>query len=89
VDLVYALLCVQGDPGGLTRLFSPPYILAPLKSKERGGEMVEDAPDKPSILFFTYCLSHDQRHLLAACTDSRGEMLDTCIININIPNRYA
>jgi mediator of RNA polymerase II transcription subunit 13 len=34
-----------------------------------------------------YCLSEDQRWLLATLTDERGEMLETSTINIEIPNR--
>lgn len=70
------------------RLYSPPYILAPLKNQQAQlSECCGDQTEKSNILFCTYCLSHDQRHLLAVCTDNRGEMLDTCIINIHIPNR--
>lgn len=34
-------------------------------------------------------MSEDQRYLLAACTDEQGEMMETCSINIEIPNRYT
>lgn len=40
-------------------------------------------------MFCVYCMSEDQRYLLAACTDERGEMMETCSINIEIPNRYT
>lgn len=40
-------------------------------------------------MFCVYCISEDQRYLLAACTDERGEMMETCSINIEIPNRYT
>ena len=43
--------------------------------------------EKSSVLFCAYCLSEDQRWLLAVCTDEKGEMLETCTINIEIPNR--
>ena len=39
------------------------------------------------VLFVKYCLSDDQRHLLASLSDDRGEMVRTTVININIPNR--
>lgn len=39
------------------------------------------------MLFVAYCLSHDQRWILATCTDLYGELLETCIINIDLPNR--
>lgn len=38
-------------------------------------------------MFVKYCLSDDQRHLLASLSDDRGEMVRTTVININIPNR--
>ena len=39
------------------------------------------------MLFVKYCLSDDQRHLLASLSDDRGEMVRTTVINVNIPNR--
>ena len=38
-------------------------------------------------MYVKYCLSDDQRHLLASLSDDRGEMVKTTVININIPNR--
>ncbi|KAK7490637.1 hypothetical protein BaRGS_00018054 [Batillaria attramentaria] len=79
---------VSESAGSMYRLYSPPYILAPLKDQQAQlSECCGDQTEKSNILFCTYCLSHDQRFLLAVCTDNRGEMLDTCIINIHIPNR--
>ncbi|XP_025089778.1 mediator of RNA polymerase II transcription subunit 13-like isoform X2 [Pomacea canaliculata] len=70
------------------RLYSPPYILAPMKNQQAQlSECCGDHTEKSNVLFCGYCLSHDQRSLLAVCTDSRGELLDTCVINIHIPNR--
>ena len=43
--------------------------------------------DKFSVLYVSYCLSEDQRWLIAACTDERGELVDSCTIGIDIPNR--
>ena len=39
------------------------------------------------VLFVKYCLSDDQKHLLASLSDDRGEMVRTTVINVNIPNR--
>ena len=39
------------------------------------------------VMFVKYCLSDDQRHLLASLSDDRGEMVWTTVKNINIPNR--
>lgn len=44
--------------------------------------------EKSTILNCTYCLSEDQRWLLATATDDLGEILETVTINIEIPNRY-
>ena len=40
-----------------------------------------------TVLFVHYCLSEDQRHLLASLSDDRGELVKTTVINIDIPNR--
>lgn len=70
------------------RMYSPPYILAPMKDKQTElGESFGDRKEKCTILYCTYCLSEDQRCLLAACTDDRGEIMESVVINIEIPNR--
>ncbi|XP_077995263.1 mediator of RNA polymerase II transcription subunit 13-like isoform X2 [Glandiceps talaboti] len=69
------------------KLYSPPYILAPLKDKQTElTETFGDAVQQCGELFVGYCLSHDQRWLLATCTDARGELMESCIINIDVPN---
>lgn len=70
------------------RLYSPPFIIAPTKDKqallaECHGEKLE----KSNVLYCSYCLSEDQRWLLAACTDEQGELMETVTINVEIPNR--
>ncbi|KAJ3590129.1 hypothetical protein NHX12_008083 [Muraenolepis orangiensis] len=70
------------------RLYTPPFILAPIKDKQTElGETFGEASQKYNVLFVGYCLSHDQRWLLASCTDQHGELLETCIISIDVPNR--
>ncbi|KAJ8783993.1 hypothetical protein J1605_009036 [Eschrichtius robustus] len=70
------------------RLYTPPFILAPVKDKQTElGETFGEAGQKYNVLFVGYCLSHDQRWILASCTDLYGELLETCIINIDVPNR--
>lgn len=72
------------------RLYTPPFILAPVKDKQTElGETFGEASQKYNVLFVGYCLSHDQRWLLASCTDQHGELLETCIISIDVPNRYV
>lgn len=51
-------------------------------------DMMADRSDQPAVLFCTYCLSADQQWLLAACTDQRGELLDTVTINIDVPDGH-
>lgn len=43
--------------------------------------------DQASVLYLSYCLSEDQSWLLAVATDERGEIFETIVINIDIPNR--
>lgn len=67
------------------QLYSPPFVLAPLRTKQ--PEVGEEATARYNVLFVGYCLSHDQRWILVSCTDQQGELLETCIINIDVPNR--
>ena len=70
------------------QLYSPPFILAPIKDKQtEPGETFGEASQKYNVLFVGYCLSHDQRWLLASCTDLHGELLETCVVNIALPSR--
>ena len=50
------------------------------------SQVAEEA-QRSTVLFVTYCLSDDQKHLLASLADDRGEMVRTTVINIHIPNR--
>ena len=76
--------CFQ--PGRLLSapVFSPPFILAPLR--ESPLQLSENL-ERSGVMFCAYCLSEDQRWLLVSVTDDRGELLETCSINIEIPNR--
>lgn len=51
------------------------------------GETGVPTSDHCSVLYVSYCLSEDQRWLLASATDDRGLLLETITINIHIPNR--
>ena len=46
-----------------------------------------DRNAQSSTLLCAYCLSSDQRWLVASCTDASGAVLETCTINIEVPNR--
>lgn len=67
------------------QVYSPPFVLAPLRTKQ--PEVGEESTTRYNVLFVGYCLSHDQRWILVSCTDQQGELLETCIINIDVPNR--
>ncbi|XP_039747387.1 mediator of RNA polymerase II transcription subunit 13 isoform X2 [Pararge aegeria] len=70
------------------KLFSPAWVLAPPRAlKEVAETWGSTCGDQSAVLFLAYCLSHDQRWLLAAATDARGELLDTAAINIHVPAR--
>ncbi len=45
------------------------------------------AERSPTVLYVNYCLSEDQRWLLASAADERGELCRTNVINVDIPNR--
>ncbi|CAN7987206.1 unnamed protein product [Ixodes hexagonus] len=49
--------------------------------------MFGDRREKSGILFCAYCLTEDQRWLLASVSNDKGDLLDNCSINIEIPNR--
>lgn len=68
---------------------SPAFILASAKeNKHKEAEEALGAPrEKSTVLYCTYCLSEDQRFLLAVVTDNHGEMLETITINVEVPNR--
>ncbi|XP_033845469.1 mediator of RNA polymerase II transcription subunit 13-like isoform X1 [Periophthalmus magnuspinnatus] len=69
-------------------LYTPPFILGPTRPKQaEPGEIWAELPPKFNVLFVGYCLSHDQRWILVSCTDQQGELLETCVINIDVPNR--
>jgi mediator of RNA polymerase II transcription subunit 13 len=70
------------------RVYTPPYVLAPVKEKTESGESFgQCGGEQCSVLYVSYCLSEDQRWLLAVVTDERGEIFETATINIDIPNR--
>jgi len=74
----------------LSHLYVAPYILAPppVKSKKTGdSESFGASKESSTVLFVNYCLTDDQRHLIASLADDKGEMVKTTIINIDIPNR--
>ncbi|KAG8036149.1 hypothetical protein G9C98_004729 [Cotesia typhae] len=70
------------------RLYTPAYVLAPLRSKSEAPESFGIAgPEECAVMYLSYCLSEDQSRLLAVATDDRGEIFETAAINIDVPNR--
>lgn len=87
VSTVNSVLKSPEHPSPL-QLYTPPFILGPTRPKQpEPGEIWAELPPKYNVLFVGYCLSHDQRWILVSCTDQQGELLETCIINIDVPNR--
>ena len=86
---MFELFLKSKDPAtNFSRIYTPPYILAPLKDKQTElGEMFGDRRERSQILFCCYCLTEDQRWLLASVTNDKGDLLETTSINIEIPNR--
>jgi hypothetical protein len=63
------------------------HFLFFLKTLKTLAECHGDKLERSNVLYCSYCLSEDQRWLLAACTDEQGELMETVTINIEIPNR--
>lgn len=74
--------------GRPNRLYAPPYILAPLKDKNTElGHMFGDQREKSHNLYVCYCLTEDQKWIVASCSNERGDILETTLISIEVPNR--
>lgn len=71
------------------RLITPAFILSTQHEKSESAENFGQTSieEQCSIMYCSYCLSEDQSWLLATATDERGEFLETCTINIDVPNR--
>ena len=86
---------LQADQQFPTRVFVPPFILAPENALIREDpHTLNDfsrvmGTGEFNILFCSYCLSHDQSWVLVTCTDRRGEISDTTMIKIHPQNRLV
>ena len=68
--------------------FTPPYILS--SGRERKMELMDiDHKNRVTTLMVAYCLSEDQKWMLVSCTDTRGEILESQVINVFLSNRYV
>lgn len=76
--------------GGHKRtVFAPAYTLVgsqDLMAQLNGRS--SDPMNHSSVLFVSYCLSQNQKWLLAAFTDEQGGLLDQTIINIQVPASF-
>lgn len=71
-----------------TKMYTPPFILAPMKDKQTElSEMFGDRREKSSVLYCSYCVTEDQKWLVASCTNDKGEISETTVININLLQR--
>lgn len=69
----------------MSSIYAPPFTLAIFKNKQR--DILEQSSKDSNILYVSYCLSHDQKWLLASASDQSGEMLETFCVNIEVPPR--
>ncbi|CAH1098511.1 unnamed protein product [Psylliodes chrysocephalus] len=70
------------------KLYTPPYILAPMRGKQEPADaFTKGTQEQSSVLYLSYCLSEDQSWLMAVATDEKGEIFETITINVDIPNR--
>jgi mediator of RNA polymerase II transcription subunit 13 len=72
------------------KLYTPPYILSTRHAKSENSENFGQSGMEQqcqSIMYCCYCLSEDQSMLLGVVTDERGEFIESCAINIDVPNR--
>ena len=78
------------DPSitNVSKIYMPPFILAPLKDKQTElGEMFGDRMERSQILFASYCLVEDQKFIAVTCCNDKGDLVENSLINIQIPNR--
>ena len=72
----------------VSKIYMPPFILAPLKDKQTElGEMFGDRMERSQILFASYCLVEDQKFIAVTCCNDKGDLVENSLINIRIPNR--
>ncbi|XP_076800008.1 mediator of RNA polymerase II transcription subunit 13-like isoform X2 [Clavelina lepadiformis] len=66
-------------------VYTPPYVLSLPFDRTSESSIIRKQDADHNILFVSYCLSHNQRWVLASATDQRGEILETCCVNIDVP----
>lgn len=78
-----------GSSPTASKIYLAPYILAPQKDVQArlGSNYATDGTCGGGVLLCAYCLSEDQRWLLASVTDDSGELRCTKAINMAITDR--
>ena len=75
------------------KVYSALYVLChpiPLPPVDLGDETAASllaSSQNASVLYCGYCLSQDDNYLLAVCTDSVGELIESCVISVEPPLR--
>ena len=75
------------------KVYSAPYVLfqpipsAPSDVGDETSSSLQALTQNASVLYCGYCLSHDDNYLLAVCTDSVGELLESCVVSVESPLR--
>ncbi|XP_078355231.1 mediator of RNA polymerase II transcription subunit 13-like, partial [Oculina patagonica] len=70
------------------KVYTAPYVLChpiplpPADSVDETASSLLALAQNASVLYCGYCLSHDDNYLLAVCTDSVGELIESCVISI-------
>ncbi|KAJ7369254.1 mediator complex subunit Srb9 [Desmophyllum pertusum] len=70
------------------KVYSAPYVLChpipmpPADSADETATSLMASMQNASVLYCGYCLSHDDNYLLAVCTDSVGELIESCVISV-------
>ena len=70
------------------KVYAAPYVLChpipmpPSDSADENATSLQALAQNASVLYCGYCLSHDDNYLLAVCTDSVGELIESCVITV-------
>lgn len=56
--------------------------MPPADSADETATSLMASMQNASVLYCGYCLSHDDNYLLAVCTDSVGELIESCVISV-------
>ncbi|XP_044173755.1 mediator of RNA polymerase II transcription subunit 13-like isoform X2 [Acropora millepora] len=73
------------------KVYSAPYVLSQPIPVPPGdcddSSSLQALSQNASFLYCGYCLSHDDKYILAVCTDGVGELLESSIVSVESPLR--